>query len=49
MGLLTPVGDSEALKRRAADFSPSSAADRYLDLLLPERGAREKTSAGGKV
>ena len=28
--------DREALRRRAADFSPARAADRYLQLLFPE-------------
>lgn len=27
--------DKEALKRRAADFSPDRIADRYLQLVLP--------------
>ena len=35
---LSAQHDRDALKRRAADFAPAIAAERYLDLLLPGRG-----------
>lgn len=34
---LSAQHDREALKRRAADFAPAIAAEKYLDLLLPDR------------
>lgn len=41
------VHDREALKRRAVDFAPARAAQKYLDLMFPNDGAAPAIAAMG--
>jgi hypothetical protein len=41
--------DREALRRRAADFAPGKAADRYLALLFPGPAVARCSRAGDRV